>query len=80
MTMIIMMYGFFIYIFLFQQSYQAINIRLVLTALEIQETDMFERSKDGVKELSNYGDYMQDKLTKTDGYKDLSIDHGFFLR
>jgi hypothetical protein len=61
------------------QAYQAINIRLVLTALEIQETDAFVRSEDSNIDIDNYG-YHVEKITKTDGFKDLSIDHAFLLR
>ena len=64
----------------FYQSYQAIGIRLVITALEIQKTDKFERSSSGGGELSNYRNYVQNKLIKSDAFKDISFDHGMYFR
>uniref|UniRef100_A0A7M6DPA1 Uncharacterized protein n=1 Tax=Clytia hemisphaerica TaxID=252671 RepID=A0A7M6DPA1_9CNID len=60
-------------------SYQAINIRLVLTALEIQTKDRFQRSSNGGGELSNYATYVINTIKKLDFYKDISFDHGMFM-
>ena len=63
-----------------QQFFRHINIRLVLSALEIQTTDLFERSKNGGTELSSYKTYVVYTLKKSDAFKDISFDHGMFIR
>ena len=71
-------YNYFINIFF--QSYQAIGLRLAITALEIQQTNKFERSTSGGDELSNYRKHVQDDLRKSDAFKDISFDHGMYFR
>eukprot|EP00111_Clytia_hemisphaerica_P010409 TCONS_00030414-protein len=59
-------------------SYQAIGVRMVLTALEVQTEDLFARENKGGKELGNYKEHAE-KLRKTDAFKDISYDHGLFF-
>ena len=65
----------------FFQGYQAINIRLVVTALEIQTEDRFYHSKDdSFKTLLNYTNYVGKTLKHSEAMKDISFDHGLFYR
>lgn len=52
----------------------------MITALEIQQTNKFERGTSGGTELSNYRKYVRDDLEKSDAFKDISFDHGMFFR
>lgn len=60
-------------------SFQAINIRLVVVGIEIQTTDLFTRSKSGGSELSNFRNYVNERLVKTEEFKNIQFDHGFFF-
>ena len=66
--------------FVLLQAYQAINIRLVLTALEIQETDLFQRDSHSNTDADYYGAYVENELSKTESFRDLSVDHAFLIR
>ncbi|XP_057304821.1 uncharacterized protein LOC130641845 isoform X1 [Hydractinia symbiolongicarpus] len=56
--------------------YQAINVRLVLVALEVQTNGpTFKRYTTGGSDLSSFKNYVNDVIKKTSQFKDIRIDN-----
>ncbi|XP_047146300.1 adhesion G protein-coupled receptor L4 isoform X1 [Hydra vulgaris] len=60
--------------------YQAINVRLIVVAIEIQENeDYFSRSTDAFKDVYNFNVYFHKTIKNNSSFKALNLDGGIFF-
>nr|XP_047134262.1 uncharacterized protein LOC100206071 [Hydra vulgaris] len=62
------------------KAYQAINVRIVVVAIDIQENEpAFTRFSTGGAELVSFKDYVNNIILKTSPFKDVNFDNAMFL-
>ncbi|XP_047135033.1 uncharacterized protein LOC100209306 isoform X2 [Hydra vulgaris] len=62
------------------KAYQAINVRIVVVAIDIQENQpAFTRFTTGGAELRSFRDYVNNVIKKTSSFKDVDFDDAMFL-
>ncbi|XP_065647462.1 uncharacterized protein LOC100205261 isoform X2 [Hydra vulgaris] len=62
------------------KAYQAINVRIVVVAIDIQENQpAFTRFTTGGAELNSFRDYVNNVIKKTSSFKDVDFDDAMFL-